>query len=266
LEADIVSYFDRVDRTALVEILRARIADESLLRLVGKCLRVGVLDGAEYSEPGVGTVQGSVLSPLLGNVYLHHVLDSWFEREVKPRMRGSAELIRYCDDFVMCFEHEDDARRVMTVLSKRMERYGLTLHPDKTRLFPFRRPPSAQRGGRGPTTFDFLGFTFYWVRSKKGRWWMTCKTRRGRLRRFLGTVGDWCRRHRHLPVKAQHEALTRRVTGHVNYFGVSGNFRSLQLVVEEAKRVWYKWLRRRSQRRRLTWERFNALLARYPLR
>jgi RNA-directed DNA polymerase len=265
LEADIVSFFDRVDRTALIEILRGRIADESLLRLVGKCLRVGVLDGAEYSEPGVGTVQGSVLSPLLGNVYLHHVLDSWFEREVKPRMRGSAELIRYCDDFVMCFEHEDDARRVMTVLSKRMERYGLTLHPDKTRLFPFRRPPSAQRGGRGPTTFDFLGFTFYWVRSKKGRWWMTCKTRRGRLRRFLETVVDWCRRHRHLPVKAQHKALTRRVTGHVNYFGVSGNFRSLQLVVEEAKRVWYKWLRRRSQRRRLTWERFNELLARYPI-
>jgi group II intron reverse transcriptase/maturase len=264
LEADIVSFFDRVDRTALLEMLRGRIADESLMRLVGKCLQVGVLDGAEYSEPDVGTAQGSVLSPLLGNVYLHHVLDSWFEREVTPRMRGSSELIRYCDDFVMCFEHEDDARRVMAVLGQRMARYGLTLHPDKTRLLPFRRPSSTRRGGHGPTTFDFLGFTFYWTRSRKGRWWMTCKTRRGRLRRFIGTVGDWCRRHRHLPVEAQHAALTRRVTGHVNYFGVSGNSRSLRLVVEEAKRVWYKWLRRRGQHHRLTWERFNAILERYP--
>jgi hypothetical protein len=196
-------------------MLRSRIADESLLRLVGKCLHVGVLDGAEYSEPEVGTAQGSVLSPLLGNVYLHHVLDSWFEREVKPRMRGSTELNSYCDDFVMCFEREDDARRVMAVRGKRMERCGLTLHPDKTRLLPFRRPPPAQQGGRGPTTFDFLGFTFYWTQSRKERWWMTCKTRRGRLRRFLGVVTDWCRRHRHLPVAAQHAALLRRVTGYV---------------------------------------------------
>jgi group II intron reverse transcriptase/maturase len=207
VEADIVSFFDSVDRTTLLEMLRERIADESLMRLVGKCLQVGVLDHREYSEPHVGTAQGSVLSPLLGNVYLHHVLDSWFVREVKPRMRGRAELIRYCDDFVMCFEREDDARRVMAVLGKRIEHYGLTLHPDKTRLLAFRRPPPVQRGGRGETTFDFLGFTFYWARSKKGRWWMTCKTRRGRLRRFLGVVTDWCRRHRHLPVATQHAAL-----------------------------------------------------------
>jgi group II intron reverse transcriptase/maturase len=265
LEADIVSFFDSVDRKALMEMLRCRIADESLMRLIGKCLHVGVLDGANYSEPELGTAQGSVLSPLLGNVYLHHVLDLWFEREVKPRMRGRAELLRYCDDFAMCFEREDDARRVMEVLGKRMGRYGLTLHPDKTRLLPFRRPPSHQTGGHGPATFDFLGFTFYWVRSRKGRWWMTCKTRSGRLRRLVVAVGDWCRRHRHLPVKAQHAALTRRMVGHFNYFGVSGNFRSLQLVVEEVKRIWYKWLRRRSQRHRLTWERFAELLKRFPL-
>jgi group II intron reverse transcriptase/maturase len=265
LEADIVSFFDSVDRKALMEMLRERIADESLMRLVGKCLHVGVLDGADYSEPEVGTAQGSVLSPLLGNVYLHHVVDLWFEREVKPRMRGRAELLRYCDDFVMCFEHGEDARRVMAVLGKRLGRFGLTLHPDKTRLLPFGRPRSKQQGGHGPATFDFLGFTFYWVRSRKARWWMTCKTKRGSLRRLLVAVGDWCRRHRHQEVKAQHAALTRRVAGHFNYFGVSGNLRSLQLVVEEVKRIWYKWLLRRSQRRRLTWELFGELLKRHPL-
>jgi RNA-directed DNA polymerase len=265
LEADIVSFFDNVDRKAVLEMLRSRIADESLMRLVGKCLHVGVLDGSEYSEPETGTAQGSVLSPLLGNVYLHHVLDSWFEREVKLRLRGAATLIRYADDLVIGFEREDDARRVMAVLGKRFGRFSLTLHPEKTRLLPFRRPPSRQRGGHGPSTFDFLGFTFYWVRSRKGRWWMTCKTQRGRLRRLIVTVGDWCRGHRHWSIKDQHAALARRVQGHFNYFGVSGNMRSLQTVVEEVKRLWCKWLRRRSQRSRLTWERFSELYVRYPL-
>ncbi len=177
LEADIVSYFDSIDRKMLMELLRSRIADESLMRLIGKCLHVGVLDGEEYSEPDVGTAQGSVLSPLLGNVYLHYVLDLWFEREVKPRLRGAATLHRYCDDFVMCFEQEADARRVMEVLSKRMGRYGLTLHPDKTRLLPFGEPPRARTSGKGPATFDFLGFTMYWKRTRWGRWRMQCKTR-----------------------------------------------------------------------------------------
>ena len=127
LEADYVSVFDSVDRKALMEMLRIRIADESLMRLIGKCLQVGVLDGVEYSEPDVGTAQGSVLSPILGNVYLHYVLDAWFERDVKPRLRGQTTLIRYADDFAICFEHEDDARRVMAVLSKRMGKYGLCL-------------------------------------------------------------------------------------------------------------------------------------------
>ena len=140
LEADIMSFFDSVDRTALVEMLQTRVADGSLLRLIGKCLHVGVLDGAEFSRPEVGTAQGSVLSPMLGNICLHYVLDLWFETEVKPRLRGRATLIRYCDDFIMGFERVDDARRVMDVLGKRLERYGLTLHPDKTRLLPFRRP------------------------------------------------------------------------------------------------------------------------------
>lgn len=265
LEADIVSFFDSVARTVLVEMLQTRVADGLLMRLIDKCLHVGVLDGAEFTRPEVGTAQGSVLSPLLGNIYLHHVLDLWFEVEVKPRLRGRSTLIRYCDDFTIGFEREDDARRVMEVLGKRLGRFGLSLHPDKTRLVPFRRPPVRQRGGKGPATFDFLGFTLYWRYSRNGRWGMGCKTRRASLRRAIQSVYDWCRSHRHQPVKAQHEALSRRLRGHFNYFGVSGNFRSLLLLVQATRRAWYKWLCRRSQRKRLTWERFEDLLRQLPL-
>ena len=216
LEADIVSFFDSLDRTELKKMLEIRVADGSLLRLIGKCLHVGVLEGVELSTSESGTVQGSVLSPLLGNVYLHYVLDLWFEQEVKPRLRGRATLIRYCDDFIIAFEQEEDARCVMEVLGKRLGCFGLTLHPDKTRLLPFWRPPAGQKGGKGPATFDFLGFTLYWARSRTGRWGMFCKTRSVSLRRAIQFVYDWCRSHRHHPVKAQHAALMRRIRGHFN--------------------------------------------------
>ena len=265
LEADIESFFDSLDRTKLEEMLRIRVADGSLRRLVGKCVRVGVLDGEERTEPERGTPQGSGLSPLLGNLYLHYTLDVWFEREVKPRLGGEAVLVRYCDDFVIGFERREDAQRVSEVLGKRMERFGLKLHPEKTRLIAFERPEAGQRGGKGPGTFEFLGFTMYWRRTRSGRWQMWCKTRSKGLRRFNRAVAEWCRRHRHLPVKVQHAALKRRLVGHFNYFGVNGNNRSLDRVVYATVRVWFKWLRRRSQRKRLTWERFNRLLKRFPL-
>ena len=264
-EADIVSFFDSLDRTELKKMLEVRVADGSLLRLIGKCLHVGVLDGEAVLEPEVGTVQGSVLSPLLGNVYLHYVLDRWFETEVKPRLRGKATLIRYCDDFIIGFEREDDAWRVRAVLEKRLGRFGLTLHPDKTRLLPFWRPSTTQQSGQGPASFDFLGCTFSWRRPRTGHWRMGCKTRRASLRRAKQAIYDWCRRHRHQPVKAQHAALGRRLRGHFNYFGVNGNFPSLLRLVEATKRAWYKWLCRRSQRKRLTWERFTDLLRQMPL-
>jgi RNA-directed DNA polymerase len=264
-EADIVSFFDSLDRNELKQMLEVRVVDGSLQRLIGKCLHVGVLDGEMLVEPELGTAQGSVLSPLLGNVYLHYVLDLWFETEVKPRLRGKATLIRYCDDFIIGFEREDDARRVMAVLGKRLGRFGLALHPDKTRLLPFWRPPQGQQSGKGPATFDFLGFTFYWTRTRKGHWRMWCKTRRASLRRAKKAIYDWCRRHRHLSIEEQHAALNRRLRGHFNYFGVSGNFRSLLRLVEATKRAWYKWLRRRSQRTRLNWERFTDLLRWWPL-
>lgn len=265
IEADLASYFDSIDRPMLLEMLRQRIPDGSIRRLVGKCLHVGVLDGEEISRPERGTAQGSVLSPLLGNLYLHHVLDVWFEDEIKPRLRGQAEVVRFADDFVIGFERQDDAQRVMEVLGQRMEKYGLTLQAEKTQLLSFQRPSADQKEGKGPSTFDFLGFTLYWRRTRKGHWMLTCKTRRARLRRAIHTVYDWCRRHRHQSIPVQHAGLVRRIRGHINYFGVRGNTRSLVPLAYHAERAWYKWLRRRGQRTRLNWERFKDLLQDYPL-
>jgi RNA-directed DNA polymerase len=266
LEADIQAFFDSVDRNKLLEMLQIRVADPSLLRLVGKCLHVGVLDGEEFSEPDEGTVQGSIISPLLGNVYLHYVLDAWFEREVKPTLEGHARLIRYADDFVIGFVSKQDAERVLQMLHERMTSYGLALHPEKTRLLPFKRPTRNQQDGKGPGTFDFLGFTLYWVKTRRGDWRLTMKTRKARFQRAIKAIGEWCRSHRHDSLKEQHAALSKRLQGHFNYFGVNGNVASLDRLLYWAERIWLKWLRRRSQRgRRLTWERFRDLLKVFPL-
>lgn len=265
LEFDVASFFDTVDRARLSEMLRERVADGSMLRLIGKCLHVGVLDGAEFSTPSEGTVQGSTLSPLLGNLYLHHALDLWFNEEVRPRLYGRAIFVRYADDGVFGFERRDDAERVLAVLGKRMERFGLTLHPDKTRLLCFRRPSRSRGSGKSPTTFDFLGFTWYWKRSRNGRWIVACKTRRERLKRAIRAVYEWCRDHRHQEVRQQHATLVRKVQGHINYFGVNGNIRSLRRFLRRVQQSWFKWLTRRSQRARLTWERYLDLLRDLPL-
>lgn len=266
LEADIRAYFDSIDRKALMEMLTVRIADTSLLRLVGKCLHVGVLDGEQYEEPDRGTAQGSTLSPMLGNIYMHYVLDTWFESEVRPRMRGRATLCRFADDFVIGFETREDAERVQRVLGKRMAKFGLDLHPDKTRLVQFDRPGRDQGGGKGPGTFDFLGFTFFWRRTRAGWWAPWLKTRSARLHSAEKAINDYCRSHRHLPMRVQHEGLCRRIRGHMNYFAVQGNSASLALVVQAAQRVWFKWLSRRSQKTRMTWKRFGQLIRTiYPL-
>ena len=265
LEADIVSYFDSIDRQMLSEMLQERIADKSFMRLVGKCLRVGVLDGEEFSRPDEGTVQGSVLSPILGNIYLHNALDKWFEEKIKPRLKGKATLIRYADDLLVAFELREDAERVMAVLGKRLGRFKLSLHPDKTRLIDFRRPPWSQTGGKGPDTFDFLGFTVYWRRNRQGRGWhVSWRTRKARLRRAINTAHELCRRQRHMPVPVQHQALRRRIQGHFNYFGVNDNQRSLATLSYHVRRSWHKWLNRRSQRSRLNWKRFEDLMRDFP--
>jgi group II intron reverse transcriptase/maturase len=265
LEADIQAFFDSLVRTKLKEILQLRVADQSFMRLVGKCLHVGVLDGEEFSRPDEGTAQGSIISPVLGNVYLHHVLDQWFEREVQPRLSGRARLVRYADDFVMGFKRRQDAEQVLLLLHQRMAEYGLKLHPEKTRLIDFRAPIQKPPGGPRPPTLDFLGFTVYWRETRRGGWVVALKTRKARMQRALQAIGEFCRSHRHDTLKLQHAALTRRLTGHFNYFGVNGNTRSLERLVWSVERQWHKWLNRRSQRRRLNWKRFRHLLEVFPL-
>jgi RNA-directed DNA polymerase len=261
IEIDIRHFFDSVDHGHLRAILDRRVRDGVIRRTIDKWLNAGVQQDGAIRYPDDGTPQGGVISPLLANVYLHEVLDVWFEQEVRPRLDGSASLIRYADDGTMVFARETDARRVMNVLAKRFAKYGLTLHPEKTKLIDFRRLTG---NGDGPGSFDMLGFTHFWGRSQKGKSVVQRKTSRGRFGRALQRVAEWCRRNRHRPVREQHKTLVAKVRGHYNYFGVTGNSRALVRFGYEVRCVWRKWLNRRSNRAQMTWERFNLLLSRYP--
>ena len=265
IDADIEKFFDQLDHKCLRSFLDQRVRDGVIRRAIGKWLKAGVLESGELSRSTQGTPQGGVISPLLANLYLHEVLDKWFETEVKPRLKGRAALLRYADDFVILFELEEDARRVMSVLPKRFARFGLTLHPDKTRLIDFRRPST---GGDGRSqkgrSFDFLGFTHHWGRSRRDKWVVRQKTAKGRLKRAVTAIARWCRQHRHLPVRVQWAILERKLRGHYAYYGLTGNYGALARYRHLVARAWRKWLARRSQRR-LTWARFNRLLERYPL-
>ncbi len=264
LEVDIRKFFDTLDHAHLRTFLRRRVRDGVLLRLIDKWLKAGVLEEGNLWYPEAGTPQGGVISPLLANVYLHHVLDAWFARDVQPRMRGRTFLIRDADDFVMGFASQQDARRVMEVLPKRFGKYGLTLHPDKTRLIPFRRPTS-RSGGCKPGTFDLLGFTHYWGRSRKGQCVIRRKTARSRFTRALHRVAQWCRHNRHRPIAEQHQVLSRKLRGHFAYYGITGNAKALCGFRTQVIRRWRLWLSRRRRDHRITWPLFNDLLDRYAL-
>jgi group II intron reverse transcriptase/maturase len=262
LEVDIRHFFDSVDHRHVRSILDQRVHDGVIRRSVDKWLKAGVMEQGAISYPDAGTPQGGVISPLLANVYLHEVIDVWFEQEVRPRLEGKAFLVRYADDIVIAFAQETDARRVMDVLPKRFEKYGLTLHPEKTRLIDFRRPAG---NSDDPGSFDLLSFTHFWGRSLKGNWVVQRRTSSSRFGRALKRVAEWCRRNLHLPVRAQHKALVLKVRRHYSYFGIVGNAGSLGRFVYEVKRVWRKWLDRRSGRTHMQWDRLAALLRQYPL-
>jgi group II intron reverse transcriptase/maturase len=266
LEIDIRKFFDHLDHGHLCAFLRQRVRDGVLLRLIGKWLKAGVMEDGTWTRSDRGSPQGGVVSPIAANLYLHHVLDCWFEEVVKPRLRGRAHLIRYADDAVIVFQREDDARRVLDVLPKRFGKYGLTLHPEKTRLVPFHRPPPTGRGSPvRPGTFDVLGFTHYWGRSRKGNWVVKRKTAKSRLRRALQAINWWCRRYRHLPVREQWLELSAKLRGHNAYYGILGNTPSLRRFRYQVTRLWRKWLCRRSDKARIPWETYGRLEQRYPL-
>ncbi|MBU0610966.1 MAG: group II intron reverse transcriptase/maturase [Armatimonadetes bacterium] len=270
VELDIRKFFDRLDHVHLRTILGRRVRDGVLVRLIGKWLNAGVLEEGELHFPDAGTPQGGVISPLLANLYLHEVIDVWFADQVKPCMHGLAFLYRYADDAVMVFSDEGDARRVMAVLPKRFAKYGLTLHPEKTRLIPF-RPPANQKerkgggGGARPGSFDLLGFTHFWGKSRRGAWVVKRKTAKGRFGRALRRIVEWCRRVRHLPIPEQHQQLARKLRGHNGYYGITGNSQALVRFRYEVGRVWRRWLGTRSWHAHRSWEWFKGVLERHPL-
>lgn len=263
VEVDIRKFFDTVDHAHLRTILQQRIRDPVLLRLIGKWLNAGVVENQVFSRPEEGTPQGGVISPLLANIYLHEVLDEWFVRDVRPVLEGQAELIRYADDFVVLFSRKRDAVRFLDVLPKRFGKYGLMLHPEKTRLVPFRRPDRSD-GGDGPGTFDLLGFTHFWALSRNQKWVVKKQTARDRFSRALRRIREWCRLHRHDSLESQQQALNRRLRGHFGYYGVTSNYPALTALRFWVIRAWWKALGRRSQRR-LPWHKMRGILQRYPL-
>jgi RNA-directed DNA polymerase len=271
LEIDVRKFFDTLDHSHLRNIVRKRVRDGVLLRLIGKWLKAGVMEDGRIEYPEAGSPQGGCISPILSNLYLHEVLDEWFTRQVALRLVGRAVLVRYCDDAIIIFERERDAQRVLDVLPKRLARYGLTLHPEKTRLVDFRRPDTRENASpeiddaTRPGTFDLLGFTHYWMKSRKGYWVVKQKTAGDRYHRGLKRVADWCRCHRHKPVREQWVALRRKLLGHYGYFGITGNSRALYNFRYRVICAWRKWLSRRSQRAYISWDRMSSLLGHYPL-
>ena len=269
IELDVQRFFDTLDKAQLRTFLQRRVRDGVLLRLIGKWLNAGVLEDGAIWYPEAGTPQGGVASPLLANIFLHEVLDVWFEQDIKPRLKGRAVLIRYADDAVLGFSQEEDARRVLAVLPKRFGKYGLRLHPEKTRLIDFRKPreagPSDSSASPRRQSFELLGFTHYWARSRRGFWVIKRKTATDRLSRAITRIGQWCRDHRHLPLSDQHRQLSLKLRGHYAYYGITGNAWMLARFLRAVQWRWRYWLNRRSQRRDWTWERFTRLLRARPL-
>ena len=268
LEVDLRKFFDTLVHSHLRDLVSHRIRDGVVRRLIGKWLKAGVMEDGNISYPDSGSPQGGCISPILANIYLHYVLDLWFEETVKPQLAGSAKLIRFADDFVIVFSNRDAALHVQGMLTERFSEYGLTVHPDKTRLVDFRHPHHSGRKRDGyskPDTFDLLGFTHYWGKSRKGNWTVKKKTMSKRLTRSVRSIYQWCRKHRHQPVPEQWKKLSQKVRGHYAYYGVTGNGRMLNNFRHEARRAWRTWLNRRNRERKMTWRKFEWLEGRYPL-
>lgn len=256
IDADIQKFFDTISWEELRAILQKRVNDGTILRLIGMWLHVGVVEGERITNQEIGTPQGAPISPILANIFLHTVLDEWFQNDVRPRMNGNCFLARFADDFVMGFSLKSDAERVYKVLPQRFERFGLRIHPEKSRMVQFSRPYWKQ--GKGPGSFAFLGFTHYWGKMLNGGWTIKRKTQGKRLSRFLSGIGDWCKENRHETLAKQYGILSAKLRGHYQYYGVRGNFKMLEVAYEGMRAKWKKWLSRRNSKNPMSWEKFAA--------
>lgn len=255
-DADISGFFDNINHQLLMEVIKQRVNDGGILKLIGKWLNAGVLEEGKLSHSDSGTPQGGVISPLLANIFLHTVLDDWFVKTVKPRMKGRCFIIRRADDFIIGFQVKSDADRVMEVLPKRFGKYSLSLNMEKTKIIPFMKPGKKYTSA----AFDFPGFTFYWGKSLMGKWVIKKQTACKRRKRFMKALWEWLRRIRHEPIKEQYEGLCAKLRGWYQYYGVIGNYKALESVYEFARRAWQYWLNRRSEKGGTNWEKFKQLL------
>jgi RNA-directed DNA polymerase len=267
IDLDIQKYFDSIPHSHLRAFLDQRVTDGVIRWMIDKWLGAGAVEDGLLRRTTEGSPQGGVVSPCLSNIFLHHVLDEWFETVVRPRLRGACTLARYADDAVMAFDNIVDAKRVLAVLGKRLGRFGFTLHPDTTRRVDFRprRTESTRHSETDGTNFDFLGLTHVWGRSRRGKDMVMQVTAKGRFARALAGVSDWCRRNRHQSLRDQHRRLSSMLRGHFAYYGVGGNSRRLRWFAHQVVRVWQKWLSRRDRQSVVRWTRLNEILRRHPL-
>lgn len=255
LEADIKGFFDNVDQKQLMEFLSRDIADKNFLRYIVRFLKSGIMEEGKYYESDKGTPQGGLISPILANVYLHYVLDTWMMETVKPRMKGEMYYVRYADDFLVLFEYEEDARKVYDVLGKRLDRYSLELAKDKTRILPI------GRNSEGGKEFDFLGFTFYDTRTRTGTYRLGVRSSKKKLKTKKKNVKEWLKANMHMPVHEMVVHLNAKLRGHYSYYGVNGNYEGISGFVRFTKYMTHKYLNKRSQRKSLGWEKFREIWA-----
>lgn len=266
LDADVTGCFDNINRSLLIKFIKKRVNDGGLLRLIGKWLNAGVLDGDDLFYPETGTPQGGVISPVLANIFLHYVLDEWYVNEIKPLLKGRSFLMRFADDFVLGFEYESDARRVMKVLGKRFAKYDLSIHPEKTVLVDFRNPSRRKEASEiQKDTFDFLGFTHYWGKSRRGYYVIKRKTIGKRLRMRMTKIWNWCKENRHLKIMEQVKILRAKLLGHYQYYGIRGNYKMLEVYYEHLIFAWKRWLARRTRNGYISYEKFDRILETFKL-
>ena len=268
VEADIKGFFDNVDHDKLMDFIRIRISDTALLNLIGKFLKAGYIDDGQLVKSDKGTPQGSILSPMLANIFLHYVLDEWYETTVKNHVRGYCELVRYADDFVCVVRYADDAERIEQALKNRFDKYGLEIHPTKSRKITFGRFESdnARKQNRNPNTFDFLGFTHYCDTSRKGNFKLGRKTSRKKFSAKCREMNDWLKSIRNqVKTKDWWKILAAKLRGHIQYYGVSENYASIARFYKLTIKMVRKWLNRRSQKRKMSWAKFTEYLEHYPL-
>lgn len=255
IDADMKNYFGSIVHQHLRDFLRQRIRDKVVERMIGKWLKAGILDNGQVSYPKTGAPQGGSISPLLSNIYLHYVLDEWFIEQIQPLLKGSSKLIRYADDFLLLFDNKEDAYRVMKVLPKRLGKYGLSLHPDKTKLVELDSPDQS-----GPRTFDFLGMTHYMGKSRKGKRILKRKTSRKKYRSSLKRMSTWIQRNRHLVLNRLIHKLNVKLRGYYNHYGITFNSRMLKKYYEAVKRILFKWLNRRGGKHKLVWTKYAQII------